>query len=92
MKQPREGQHLMALVDGEEKVIVPEGDVPPAFYDLAQDPGERGTGEVPPATRDRLQRALGEAIERASRNPTTPAEETLDADTRRRLRMLGYVE
>jgi arylsulfatase A-like enzyme len=92
MKQPRKGQHLMALVEGEEKMIVPEGDVPPVFYDLAQDPGEHGTRDLPPASRDRLQRALGEALEQASRNPTTPSEEALDADTRRRLQMLGYVQ
>ena len=92
MREPRKGQHLMALIDGEEKMIVPEGTTPPAFYDLREDPREAGGTDVPPATRDQLQRALARAISEATRNPTTPTEQVLDEETRRRLEMLGYVE
>jgi len=92
MREPRKGQHLMALIDGEEKMIVPEGASPPVFYDLTKDSREAGGTEVPPATRDQLQRALARAISEATRNPTTPTEQVLDEETRRRLEMLGYVE
>jgi len=92
MREPRSGQHLMALVQGREKMIVPEGETPPRFYDLSRDVREAGGSDLPPAVRDRLQRALGVAITAASRNPTTPSEQVLDEETRRRLEMLGYVE
>jgi arylsulfatase A-like enzyme len=92
MTKARSGQHLMALVEGEKKVIVPEGDTPAAFYDLDRDRDERGASEVPPAVRERLEQALRRAIEQATRHPTKPTEEALDADTRRRLEMLGYVD
>jgi arylsulfatase A-like enzyme len=91
--RPRRGQHLMSLVEDRSKVIVSEGEGPHHFYDLAADPTEQGAGaELGPARREALDRALASTLERATRNPSKPAEGTLDPETRRQLEMLGYLD
>jgi arylsulfatase A-like enzyme len=92
-KRPRPGQHLMSLVEDRAKVIVREGEGPHDFYDLAADPTEQGPGaELDAARRAELDRALASTLERATQNPSTPVERTLDPETRRQLEALGYID
>jgi arylsulfatase A-like enzyme len=92
-KHPRRGQHLMSLVGDRSKVIVAEGKGAHDFYDLVADPTEQGTGvALDAARRAALDRALAATLARASQNPSKPVERTLDAETRRQLEMLGYLD
>jgi len=92
-RRARKDQHLTAFVDDGRKVIVGKGDPPRAFFDLTADPSEQGAGPALDAgARERLDRALAATMERATRNPSTAVDWTMDPDTRRQLEALGYLE
>jgi len=88
---PRIGRHVHALIDGDRKVIA-DMDGGEEFYDLGRDPAERESAGLPPAARAALQRALETAVGRLGAADVTPATPELDAQTRRQLEALGYLD
>jgi len=90
-------QHTAAIVRGSLKLVLPPeilaDRVPPALYDLAQDPDEMVPN--PPhlaVTADALQATLQERLAVLAGQATSPgAPEPIDPEQRERLRALGYV-
>jgi arylsulfatase A-like enzyme len=87
------GPQQRALRHGDRKLIrYYRGDRPDELYDLAADPGERqNLAEQEPEDRERLRLRLEEAWERLGEPPVTDAAR-YDAETRQRLKALGYIQ
>jgi len=62
------------------------------FYDLTTDPGETRPDSLAAERRQRLSQALAAFGDRAEEGDVPEAAPTLDADTRERMRALGYAE
>ena len=82
--------HSRGLVRGSRKLLIdPQGR--PQVFDLARDPAERSTAGTPEEVRElteALERERADLASRAARPaPTAP----LDAETKKRLRELGYL-
>lgn len=84
-------RHDRAVITGTRKLIVTSGGGTET-YDLARDPAERRRDLVAPSERHVLTLALTRARERALRNHSTARRATMDAETRARLRALGYAQ
>ena len=88
--KPSKTGHRLAVIDGSRKTI--ERDDPPAlFFDLAADPGEARPEGLDASARD----ALAEAAQRFRRDfahQAIPAPPPVDAETRAKMKALGYAE
>lgn len=87
--KPLPKQQDEALVAGADKLIGFE-DGTEVFYDLQADPGERHPVVPSAAVAADLRRTLERERRRASRDPAAAATQALDAETKERLRALGY--
>jgi arylsulfatase A-like enzyme len=84
-------RHERSVVAGSHKLLLAVGGDIEA-YDLANDPAEHHADGLPAPDRQRLQATMTDAWRRAQRNPSPPRRQRLDADTRDRLRALGYAD
>jgi len=80
-----------AVVHGDAKLATTPAEQE-QFFDLARDPGERDPDALDPSARAALRRALDGFRVRAGRDAGTAERRELDAETRERLRALGYVQ
>jgi arylsulfatase A-like enzyme len=81
--------HEHAVVSGRRKLIVGI-DGEREYYDLKVDPGERNPQGLAEADRLELQRIYEQMRMRAAADAAPRQSETLDADTKERMRALGY--
>ncbi len=88
--KPSKTGHRFAVVDGARKTI--ERDDPPTlFFDLATDPGETQPTALDEATRAELAAAAA-GFRRDFAHQAAPAPPPVDAETRAKMKALGYAE
>lgn len=83
--------HVRALVDGSAKLITGV-DEERFFYDLATDPGEQHPDQLAPPARAALTSADAAFVSDVARRAGAARTHALDAETRERMRVLGYAE
>jgi arylsulfatase A-like enzyme len=82
--------HSRGLVRGSRKLLIdPEGR--PQVFDLARDPAERSAAGTPEEVRELTEALERERADLASRAALPAPTAPLDAETRQRLRALGYL-
>jgi arylsulfatase A-like enzyme len=78
-----------ALIAGSRKLIL---DGAPEFFDLQADPTEQHAAALTAAEQAALQRTIEDFGQRVAHNATRRESKTIDAQTKERMRALGYVE
>jgi arylsulfatase A-like enzyme len=87
----RSRPHERALINGKEKIIA-DVDGEHEYYDLRADPGETNPNGLESAARARLTAALNAFVAHTASRAAPAATHGLDAETRERMRALGYSE
>ena len=87
----KKARHIRAFISGSHKVIE-SFDKKIEAFDLAADPGERQPKGLQQAEVERLRRAADQLASSLQKHVAPAKTRPLDAETRERMRDLGYAE